>query len=266
VAAVLCRSSVAVAQGGASVPDPAAYQRALYPNGLPQRENPFTELKAQTEFALDARTPLPNTPREVIVYSERIMKPYSDNVYWVFIALLENNGGMIRVLDRHEVTDDLKLFTEFPGNFLQLGALVTIFRAREATIAAIELSTSLAGTGGLTQGGHFFFVVSGTGKLEQALALEATSESGRSGPEGNSTVLSIHVGISPDVTGDLVLTSRDAEWDAFEPAKKANCGPITTTRYRFNGFKYLPAPTSAAAPGARFRSLPLLFPQRTCVN
>lgn len=264
MAAVLCRSSVAVAQGGSPVPDVTAYQRALYPNGLPQRENPLTEVKATSEFALDARTPLPNTAREVIVYSERIMRPYSDSVYWVFIALLEKDGGMFRVLDQREVTDDLKLFTEFPGNFLQLGALVTIFRAREATIAAIELSTSLAGTGGLTQGGHFFYVASAAGKLEPALALDATSESGRSGPEGASTVLSIR--FSLDVTGDLVLTTRDAEWDAFEPTKKAKCGPITTTHYRFNGTTYLPARARSAASGARFRALPLLLPQRTCSN
>jgi hypothetical protein len=170
------------------------------------------------------------------------------------------------VLDRREVTGDLKLFTEFPGNFLKLGALATIFQARNATIVSFELSTTLAGTGGLTQAGHFFYVVSPTGKLEPALALESTYEGGRSGPEGNSTVLTIGVGDSPQVAGDLVLTTRDAEWNAFEPGAQATCGPITTTRYRFNGYKYLMAPAAATTPGARFRPLPLLFPQRTCVN
>lgn len=254
-----------MAQGGPFVADPAAYQRALYPSGLPQRENPLSESKVQTEFSLEARAELPNTARQVIVYSERITKDaYSDNVYWVFLAVVEKIGDSVRVLDQREVTGDLKLVTEFPGNFLRLGALATIFQARNATIASFELSTTLAGTGGLTQAGHFFYVVSAAGKLEPALALDATSESGRSGPEGASTVLSIR--FSLDVTGDLVLTTRDAEWDAFGPTKKAKCGPITTTHYRFNGTKYLPARARSAASGARFRALPLLLPQRTCSN
>jgi hypothetical protein len=268
VAAVLCCSSVAVAQGGPPVPDVTGYQRALYPNGLPQRENPLSESKVQTEFSLEARAVLPNTARQVIVYSERITKDvYSDNVYWVFLAVVEKSGDSVRVLDQREVTGDLKLFTEFPGNFLRLGALATIFQARNATVASFELSTTLAGTGGLTQAGHFFYVVSPRGKLEPALALESTYESGRSGPEGNSTVLSIRVGVSPQVAGDLVLTTRDAEWDAYEPATKAKCGPVTSTRYRFNGSRYEQA--SASLPdtgGARFRPLPLLFRQATCAN
>lgn len=154
----------AVAQTAATPAERAAYLRALYPGGLPMRVNPFTDADTQAEFALESRVAMPDMMRQVIVYSERFIKDaFSDNAYWVFIALVERNGATLRVLDRHEVTGDLTLYTEFPGNFVEFGALVTPIAARDSTIAAIELWTTLAGTGSVTRGGHFFYVVSPAG-------------------------------------------------------------------------------------------------------
>src|SRR5947208_715806 len=73
----LCLGPVAGAQTiRPRVPPPgeAEYRRALYPRGLPRRENPLSQSMAQPEFVLDAHAPLPGTQREVIVFSEAITK------------------------------------------------------------------------------------------------------------------------------------------------------------------------------------------------
>jgi hypothetical protein len=243
------------------------YRRALYPNGLPQRVNPFSNSKAQTEFALAARAPLPNTMREVIVYSERITKDLPlDKMYWVFIALVEKSGDTFRVLDRREVTDDLKLYTDSPGNFLQLAALVTPIAARNATVAAIELQTTLAGTGSISQGSHFFYVISPEATLALALTLEFTSESGRSGPQASAKIAILKAGIGAGVSGDVVLSTRSAEWNAFDSSGKAACGAVTTTRYRFTGSRYEQLPRAGTVSARDFVDIPVLPARATCRN
>lgn len=244
-----------------------AYRRALYPDGLPQRVNPFSNSKVQTEFALAARAPLPVTMREVIVYYERITRdPPLDQMYWVFIALVDKSGDAFRVLDRREVTDDLKLYTEFPGNFLQLAALITPIAAPNATVAAIELQTTLAGTGSISQGSHFFYMISPEATLAPAMTLEATSESGRSGPQASAKIAILKAGIGAGVLGDVVLSTRPAKWDAFDSSAQAACGPVTTTRYRFTGSRYEQLPRAGTVSARDFVDIPVLPVRATCRN
>ena len=164
------------------------------------------------------------------------------------------------------MTDDLKLYTDFPGNFLYLAALVTPIAARNATVAAIELQTTLAGTGSISQGSHFFYLISPEATLVPALTLEFTSESGRSGPQASAKIAILKAGIGAGVLGDVVLSTRPAKWDAFDSGAKATCGSVTAARYRFTGSRYEQLPRAGPVSPRDFVDIPVLPVRATCGN
>jgi hypothetical protein len=253
-----------LAQRGIPPGEAAPYQRAIYPDGPPRRVNPLSEKTEQTEFALNARATLPGSTREVVVYSDRITKdlPF-DKMYWVYVALLDRTGNTLRVLDRVEVTEDLKLFTEVPGNFLALRALVSPFAARSTTVAAVELETALEGTGGVREASHFFYTVFPEAKLARVLMLDATYAGGRSGADAGAKFTTFRVGVAADVSGDLALATRNATWNAFDNPPKPICGIVAATYYRFTGSGYQQA-TPRTITAASFRELPTIPVQVAC--
>jgi hypothetical protein len=239
----------------------ASHQAALYPNGLPVRHNERSDRDEQTSFTQHAALAVPGTPQTVVVYSEGIKAehPHSDNLYWVFAAVLAPSADGMRVIDRQELTNDVPVYTEFPGNVLDVQAAVHSFPARGGTtIVAIELWGLLAGSGGYSEASNLFFLLHPDGRLTRALALAHTSGSGRSGAgQGGGTDSRISIGTAAGVLGDVVLEKREVQW-TWRPSDDKPviaCGANSIEAYRFTGDHYERIARPPAALGAGFTSL-----------
>jgi hypothetical protein len=239
----------------------ASYQPVLYPNGLPVRHSELSDRDEQTSFTQHAALAVPGTSQTVVVYSEGIKaeSPHGDNLYWVFAAVVAPPADGMRVIDRQELTNDVPVYTEFPGHVLEVQAAVHSFPARGGkTIVAVELYGTLAGSGALSDASNLFFLLHPDGRLTRALALARTSGSGRSGAgEGGATESRISVGTAAGVLGDIVLEKRGVRWThgPSDPKPVITCGATSIEAYRFTGDHYERIARPPGALGAGFISL-----------
>lgn len=233
----------AIAQPSAD--DVAAWQKALYPNGLPMRHNPIADGDERPEFIFAAEATLPSSNRTVAVFAERLSRelPF-DRIYRVQIALAARDGQTLSILDRLDVTEEIELFTDFPGNFLDFRALVTPLPSAKVQMVAVELWDTLHGTGALSEARHLFYAVSAKDKLSPVLELD-TYSSGRSGDLRSSTAYTVafHDG---ERGPEVLFRSRAITWEGEESAP--DCGPETVERYRFSGTTFVPDDVSGGLP------------------
>lgn len=237
------------------VADPAPYEPALYPDGLPSRHNDITEADERPEFVLVAEAAVPETNRRVIVYAERLTpEPDLDRLHWVHVALLGTDGDAVQVLDRREVTEEIELFVERPGHFLDLEALITPLPS--SPIVAVELWVTLSGTGFYTEARHLFFRIDG-GKLQPVLELDMTYASSRSDGVKNAALADIRT--NKDAS-EIVVSRRDVVTpdEGDEEIAKPSCGPPSFSRYRFSEGQYRELDAPASMPSAGFTPLPRL--------
>jgi hypothetical protein len=244
----------AMAEPAAPSRDIAAYERALYPAGMPMRQNEITDAGERAEFVFAAEAGLPDTHRHVVVYAERLSRdlPF-DKIHSVFVAVVERHDDTLRVMDRRNVTEEIGVFTEFPGNFLELHALVTPVSARNRTIAAVELLATLDGTGSITEATHLFYAISEGGKLAPILDLDTTYASGRSGGLRSARIATLAIVPNANGVGDVLVRSRALTWTSEDDeSTPPECGPVSITRYRFDGTKFEQASTEGDIPAGAF--------------
>jgi hypothetical protein len=232
--ALLANGQPAVLTGNA-----AAYERALYPHGLPQRRNVIADVAEKPELVVAAEAAIPETSRRVIVYAERLSRdlPF-DKIYTVYVAVLERREKEFVVLDQRDVTEEIEVFTEFPGNFLELRGQAIPLPSGRTPIVAVELWAVIDGTGAICEATHLFYAIDHGGKLEQVLELKATYGSGRSGAVRNSRISTVSFASAPDGVGDVVVRTRAVTWSRVEGDAEQQCGPVSLSRYRFDGTKF----------------------------
>lgn len=219
----------------ASQNDPIA--AALHPRGLGQRVHPVSGKSEPAELVILSKATLSGSNRQVVVWAERVNKEQIQQFQWIYAAVLEGAGEQWRVLDRRELTRALTLFTEVPGEGIDARALVTPLDVRGTHVVAIEVWSAMSGTALLSSATHVFFTVSADGKLEQALEIEGTYASGREGRRKSAAVAKIEI-----ADGDLVVGTRDVQWPAADQSSAAQCGPLTTRYYQFNGSRFVEVP------------------------
>jgi hypothetical protein len=231
----------------------AVYEHVLYPQGLPLRHNAIAEVDEKPEFVLAAEAAIPETNRHVVVYAERLSRdlPF-DKIYSVYVAVVDDFDGSMRVLDRRNVTDEIGLFTEFPGNFFELRALVSPLPTPRS-VTAVELWARLHGTGGITEAKHLLYAITEEGQMKDLLEIADTYVSGNSGGVKESSIGALFVDTKPDGIGDLLVQTRDVTWRVADGEVAPQCGPVSISRYRFEGTKF----EKAEAHGLPDKAIPL---------
>lgn len=231
----------------------AAYERALYPQGLPQRHNAIADIEEKPELVFAADTALPESNRQLVVYAERLSRdlPF-DKIYTVFVTVVERREKDFVVLDRRDVTEEIEVFTDFPGNFLELRAQVIPLPSGKKTLAGVELWAVVDGTGSISEATHLFYEITRDGKLQQVLELNATYASGRSGSMTSSRISTVAVVPAADGVGDLLVRSRAVTWTSDEDDAQPQCGPVELSRFRFDGTKFQETDAGSGLPDNAF--------------
>jgi hypothetical protein len=233
--------------------DAAAYERALYPQGVPQRHNAIANATEKPEFVFAADAVLPGTNRSIVVYAERLSRdlPF-DKIYTVYVAVVERGEKGLAVLGRDNVTEEIEVFTAFPGNFLEVRAQVIPLPTGKPMIVAVELWAIIDGTGSISKATHLFYAINRDGKLERVLDLDATYASGRSGAVTSSKISTVAVAPDADGVADLLVRSRAVTWTNDEDDAAPQCGPVSLSRYRFDGTKFREMDVASGLPDNAF--------------
>jgi hypothetical protein len=159
------------------------YREILYPRGLPLRENYYSGKKERPSYSYYSEVAVTGGLKAVL-YSERLETgQYSDKLYRVFVGLLRAQDSSMRVADRREITEQIQIFTEVPGNFLFMsGCLDTFLLARGVVCVHVFVRATLSGSGAQSDGIDLVFRLSRAVQLDPVLALSSSANFGRSGP------------------------------------------------------------------------------------
>lgn len=228
----------------AAAAETSPYERVAYPKGIPPRLNEITGKEELPEFLLLSKAEVPKTNREVAVWAERLSKELpSEKIFFVYAATFERDGDSVRLLDRREITDDVPEYLEFPGNSKEVRAAANVFDANGTTIAAIELWSSITGSGLFNATSDLFFTLSGNGALTPALKLPKTYWSANSSGTKDAAISTIRVSGK-----ELIVATRIVSWAARGVTPVADCRPVTAKRYRFDGTAYAETVSATAVP------------------
>jgi hypothetical protein len=250
-----CMTILPMGVGAQPAESTLVYERALYPNGPPRLHNEMTDVKERAEFVLVTEAALPGMHRRIAVYAERLDNELPlDKIYRVYVAVFEEQGDALRLVDRHDVTEEMRLFVDFPGNFLDLDALVTPIVTHDPPLVAVELWERISGTGFYTQADHLFFSMNPKGILEPLLTLPMTYASGRSRTQKDARITDLYLSTGPDP--ELIVSRRSIHWEDYEADSAPECSPASLSRYRLDGAQNEPVEAPGAVPRAGFVLLP----------
>jgi hypothetical protein len=165
------------------------YQDAIYPQGMPEREDPFTGMQEKTEYTFYDEAVLEKDGRIAVLYSEKLPRKGSDGSFWAFVAVLLPEGGKYRVSAVREVTDLIPAYVEFPGNFLSMDGTLDALEAGGRQLLHLNVWSVLSGTGSTSAASDVFFPILKTAPNDvqpPVLTLEKTSAYSRTGADSAS--------------------------------------------------------------------------------
>jgi hypothetical protein len=167
----------------------AKYQDVIYPQGMPEREDPFTGQQAKTEYTFYDEAVLEKDGRIAVLYSEKLPRKGSDGTFWAFVAVLLPEGGKYRVSAVREVTDLVPSYVEFPGNFLSMDGTLDTVQIGDRQLLHLNVWSVLSGTGFTSAASDAFFPILKTAPNDiqpPVLMLEKSSAYSRMGADSAS--------------------------------------------------------------------------------
>jgi hypothetical protein len=230
--------------------DPAVILAALYPTGVPPRENPFDARQQPPEVLVLAVATLPETPaRKAVLYAERFPSPIAgeDSFHSIFVAVVSLAPNDVRTLDRHDLTRAIRTVTEAPGHFFDVTGQITTLELPDGR-PGIDVSARvrLAGSGGIADGTDWLYRVTAAGKLEHVLTLTGTSTYWASGTRRWEDVRSALL-IEKKPGKRLLVAPVARSYAARDEEGEVRCVTGEIAIYRFEQGRYVHAGSMSAS-------------------
>jgi hypothetical protein len=155
-----------------------AYEKALYPNGIPIRLDWEGKSHVPT-FALMDDAATAGNIRAALV-SERVPTGSYDEDFVIRFATFLGSPGPLKVAQVVDLTTFLTNYVDAPGNFYAAGGSVTPFSI-DAKRSGLHVNaySEISGSGAILHAFDLFFELRDTGTLIQVLLLPRTTERGR---------------------------------------------------------------------------------------
>jgi hypothetical protein len=182
---------------------------------------------------------VPDSAFVVVVFSEKLeTKEDSDKLYWIHLGVLQRVQNSFAVIQDLDISDNSPVVTEGPGNFLNMDAKLSTFELRPGVpIIHLNLWSILSGTGALSAGSDFFYLLDGSGKLQPVLALKETSVYGRGGASGTQSKVSDIW--AKDIDGDGITEIVVQAVETHESDDKSSTAKHEPYLYKFQSDKYV---------------------------
>jgi hypothetical protein len=210
------------------------------------KENVYSQRMEPARFRFFDEVEIPTTGIQGVLFTDHIEIRGGDGLHWVYLGLADPSSTPPVVFSVREVTDQIPVFTDFPGNFLVFDGRLTAF-AISPGVPGIHanLWALLAGTGSISGATDLFFRVEQGGQLTPILTLRDTSGAFRVGVSGGFVEESrIHIGdLDGDGVAEIVVRS-----DACPQAPEDCPSPRSELRvYRLSEGRYLEVPSAEEA-------------------
>lgn len=228
---------------GTTLAQEVRYQSLFYPKGLPLKKDfhSGTERKALYKFYSEAEL-LPVKAR-AILFSERTGAGISDNLFNVFLGLVEERKGKLIVQSKMDVTKFISIYVEEPGNFYDMDGVVNFFTISKNMLGIhVNIWAVISGSGAQSAASDLFFLFDPKEKkIKPILTLNESSKFAKSG-DGNYVAqdTSIYLtDIDHDLLKELLIIEEHHETNALRGfskhvvASKAKVYKFKENAYRF---------------------------------
>ena len=135
----------------------AKYQSVFYPRGMPSKRG-WDGKTRPTVYNFYSDVELPGGAASIVLFSEQMITGGSDDLFTVFLGLAERRGGVLVPRTTLDLTSNIPVRVEQPGNFHHMSGTLNRFVAA-ADVAAIHVNlwAVLSGSGSIGGGSDLFF-------------------------------------------------------------------------------------------------------------
>lgn len=218
---------------GISRSEEERYLSLFYPNGMPVRKG-WDGKERQTKYDFYSEVVLSSNNR-VVLFSEKLITGYSDDLFKVFIGLISDDKGKSELRVLVDVTEFIDVYVEERGNFYRMNGVLNQFNINDETLGVhVNLWAVISGSGAQSSASDLFYSFNKKEPILKAiLTLTGTDRFSRSGgriDEDKKTAIYI-ADLDQDLYREIIVAEKEYKTDKVDKNKHIFSEDVKVYKY-----------------------------------